>query len=129
MPFALIPDGYSLKKVTKLQKQAINSKRRHDNVMAILENSQTPLVVAGIVTAFLAGRAADSLIDEITDDLSILNTIQTINSKGKERDNCITRIQNIIEEIKSNVNFSLDAQTTLIVGLFFTRSLPIACKR
>ena len=33
--------------------------------MAILENSQTPLVVAGIVTAFLAGRAADSLIDDI----------------------------------------------------------------
>ena len=65
MPFALIPDGYSLKKVTKLQKQAINSKRRHDNVMAILENSQTPLVVAGIVTAFLAGRAADSIIDDI----------------------------------------------------------------
>ena len=65
MPYALIPDGYSLKKVTKLQKQAINSKRRHDNVMAILENSQTPLVVAGIVTAFLAGRAADSLIDDL----------------------------------------------------------------
>ena len=65
MPYALIPDGYSLKKVTKLQKQAINSKRRHDNVMALLENSQTPLVVAGIVTAFLAGRAADSLIDDI----------------------------------------------------------------
>ena len=65
MPYALIPDGYSLKRVTKLQKQAINSKRRHDNVMAILENNQTPLVVAGIVTAFLAGRAADSIIDDI----------------------------------------------------------------
>ena len=65
MPYALIPDGYSLKRVTKLQKQAINSKRRHDNVMAILENNQTPLVVAGIVTAFLAGRAADSLIDDL----------------------------------------------------------------
>ena len=65
MPFALIPDGFSLKKVTKLQERAINSKRRHDNVMAILENSQTPLVVAGIVTAFLAGRAADSLIDDL----------------------------------------------------------------
>jgi len=65
MPYALIPDGYSLKRVTKLQKQAINEKRRHDDVVAILENSQTPLVVAGIVTAFLAGRAADSLIDDL----------------------------------------------------------------
>jgi len=65
MPYALIPDGYTLKSVTKLQKQAINEKRRHDDVVAILENSQTPLVVAGIVTAFLAGRAADSLIDDL----------------------------------------------------------------
>ena len=65
MPYALIPDGYSLKKVTKLQKQTVSDKRRHDNVMAILENNQTPLVVAGIVTAFLAGRAADSIIDDI----------------------------------------------------------------
>jgi hypothetical protein len=65
MPYALIPDGYTLKSVTKLQKQAINEQRRHDDVIAILENSQTPLVVAGIVTAFLAGRAADSLIDDL----------------------------------------------------------------
>jgi len=74
MPFALIPDGFSLKKVTKLQKQAINSQRRHDNVMAILENSQTPLVVAGIVTAFLAGRAADSLIDDLKEKGESLTT-------------------------------------------------------
>jgi len=65
MPFALIPDGFTLKKVTKLQLKALSDKRRHDNVMAILQNNQTPLVVAGIVTAFLAGRAADSLIDDI----------------------------------------------------------------
>jgi len=65
MPYALIPDGYTLKSVTKLQKQAINEQRRHDDVIAILENSQTPLVVAGIVTAFLAGRAADSLINDL----------------------------------------------------------------
>ena len=74
MPFALIPDGFSLKKVTKLQKQAINSQRRHENVMAILENSQTPLVVAGIVTAFLAGRAADSLIDDLKEKGENLTT-------------------------------------------------------
>ena len=65
MPYALIPDGYTLKSVTKLQKQAISEKRRHDDVVALLQNSQTPLVVAGIVTAFLAGRAADSLIDDL----------------------------------------------------------------
>jgi len=53
MPYALIPDGYSLKKVTKLQKQAVNDKRRHDNIMAILNNENTPLVIAGFASALL----------------------------------------------------------------------------
>ena len=48
MPYALIPDGYSLKKVTKLQKQAVNEKRRHDDVVALLSNENIPLVVGGV---------------------------------------------------------------------------------
>ena len=47
MPYALIPDGYNLKKVTRLQKDAVNSKRRHDNVEALLNNPNTPLVLGG----------------------------------------------------------------------------------
>ena len=47
MPYALIPDGYSLKKVTKLQKQAVNEKRRHDDVVAFLNNPNTPLLMGG----------------------------------------------------------------------------------
>jgi hypothetical protein len=78
MPFALIPDGYSLKKVTKLQKQAVSEKRRHDDVVAILENSQTPLVIAGIVTAFLAGRVADDILEDLADSL------ETVTTKTKE---------------------------------------------
>jgi len=45
MAYALIPDGYSLKKVTKLQKRAVDEKRRHDDVVALLSNENTPLVV------------------------------------------------------------------------------------
>ena len=48
MPYALIPYGYSLKKVTKLQKQAVNEKRRHDDVIALLSNENIPLVVGGV---------------------------------------------------------------------------------
>ena len=48
MPYALIPDGYSLKKVTKLQQQAVNEKRRHDDVIALLSNENIPLVVGGV---------------------------------------------------------------------------------
>ena len=49
MPYAMIPDGYSIKKVTKLQKAAVSSKRRHDNMEALLANENTPLVVGGAV--------------------------------------------------------------------------------
>ena len=52
MPYALIPDGYSLNKVTKLQKQAVNEKRRHDDVVALLSNDGTPaLLGAGALLA------------------------------------------------------------------------------
>ena len=45
MPYALIPEGFELKKVTKAQEQAVNAKRRHDNVQAFIENKNTPLLV------------------------------------------------------------------------------------
>ena len=47
MPFALIPDGFSLVKVTKAQEKAVKDKRRHDDVVAFLSNPNTPLTVAG----------------------------------------------------------------------------------
>ncbi len=52
MPYALIPDGYSLKKVTKAQEQAVNAKRRHDNVQAFIENENTPLLVGAGAVVF-----------------------------------------------------------------------------
>jgi hypothetical protein len=54
MPFALIPDGYSLKKVTKLQQKAVSDKRRHDNVTTVLNNPEIvkQIIITGV--AFLA---------------------------------------------------------------------------
>ena len=68
MPYALIPDGYSLKKVTKLQKQAVNEKRRHDNVMALLNNENTPLVIGGVVAGLFASKLASSIIGDLQDE-------------------------------------------------------------
>ena len=75
MPYALIPDGYSLKKVTELQKQAVNEKRRHDNVVAFLNNETTPVLIGatGLIAiapillelfAKAAGEAGVTLSDE-----------------------------------------------------------------
>jgi len=73
MPYALIPDGYSLKKVTKLQKQAINNNRRHDNVMALLNNANTPLVVGGIVAGYFATQTTKEVIAALEAKLGALS--------------------------------------------------------
>ena len=66
MPFALIPDGFTLKKVTKLRKQAVTDKRRHDNVVTVLKNPQIITVVTGVVTgAFLTQAILDLDIPDI----------------------------------------------------------------
>jgi len=58
MPYALIPDGYSLKKVTKLQKQAVNDKRRHDNVVAFINNPELMKQIIIVITGYLALKEA-----------------------------------------------------------------------
>jgi hypothetical protein len=65
MPYALIPDGYSLKKVTKLQKEAVDAKRRHDNVSALLNNPNTPVVIGGAVATFFGVRFASDVIEDL----------------------------------------------------------------
>jgi hypothetical protein len=65
MPYALIPDGYSLKKVTELQKKAVDAKRRHDDVVAILANPNTPVVIGGLVTAYFATGLAKDVIEKV----------------------------------------------------------------
>ena len=67
MPYALIPDGYSLKKVTKLQKQALNDKRRHDNVVAFINNPELmkQIIITGV--AFLAVREGKEALQDLKD--------------------------------------------------------------
>ena len=71
MPYALIPDGYSLKKVTKLQKQAVNDKRRHDDVVAFLSNETTPLLVGGAGVLALSPVLV-KLFLQATEDLGVI---------------------------------------------------------
>ena len=47
MPYALIPEGFELKKVTKLQEEAVKAHRRHEDIVALLGNEKVPLLVAG----------------------------------------------------------------------------------
>mgnify|MGYP003678040143 FL=1 len=55
MPYALIPDGYKLRKVTAAQKAAVNDLKRHEDVLAMLNNPEIITIVAGIASgAYLA---------------------------------------------------------------------------
>ena len=67
MPFALIPDGFTLKKVTKLQEKAVNDKRRHDNVVAFINNPELmkQIIITGV--AFLAVREGKEALQELKD--------------------------------------------------------------
>ena len=74
MPYALIPDGYSLKKVTKLQEQAVNAKRRHDNVQAFLENENAPLLIGAGALAVSLPLLISLLLQMLEDALNITLT-------------------------------------------------------
>ena len=89
MPFALIPDGYKLQKVTKLQKEAVDKFYSSKNIDSFLDGQASgelvkavAIVVTPIVLAALAKQGiedlpnADDLLDKalaaVNVDLSAL---------------------------------------------------------
>jgi hypothetical protein len=73
MPYALIPEGYKLQKVTKLQKAAVDARRRHEDIKALLNNPSTPTVVGGLVAASLAVKLGDEIIKDLEGSLGTLS--------------------------------------------------------
>jgi hypothetical protein len=69
MPHVLIPDGFTLKKVTKLQKEAVDAKRRHDDTIAILTNPNTPLVVGTAVATFFGVKYGEDLVSKLKEEI------------------------------------------------------------
>ena len=74
MPYALIPDGFTLKKVTKAQEEAVKAKRRHDNVQAFIENENTPLLVGAGALVLSAPFLVGLLLQAQEDALNITLT-------------------------------------------------------
>ena len=77
MPFALIPDGYKLQKVTKLQKEAVDKYNSSKNIEAFFEGPASAelvkavaIVVTPIVLAVLAKRGYDFAEEEVKDILT-----------------------------------------------------------
>ena len=87
MPFALIPDGYKLQKVTKLQKEAVDKFYSSKNIDSFLDGQASgelvkavAIVVTPVILAALAKQVdlpnADDIIDKalkaVNVDLSAL---------------------------------------------------------
>jgi len=85
MPYALIPDGYSLKKVTKAQEQALKDKRRHDDVVTVLNNPEIvkQIIITGF--AFLAVRESKAVLGDLK-DLGVDITEDVEHAFTKKRD-------------------------------------------
>ena len=67
MPFALIPEGFKLQKVTKAQERAVNEKRRHDDMIALLNNPETVSSAVTLVLAYLTAKAGKTALQDLKD--------------------------------------------------------------
>ena len=88
MPYVMIPDGFSLKKVTRAQKDAVDAKRRNDDVVALLNNPNTPLVIGSAFATYFGVRLGRDIVTDLeargvalTDDVKdkIKETVQAVN--------------------------------------------------
>jgi hypothetical protein len=82
MPHVLIPDGFTLKKVTKLQKEAVDAKRRHDDTIALLTNPNTPLVVGAAVATFFGVKYGEDLVVKLQEELGEFTEDTKIKVRG-----------------------------------------------
>jgi len=67
--YALVPDGFTLKKVSKGEDEAIKDHRKHEDIKTFLNNETTPLLVGGVALAAVTPLLVN-LILELVPDLS-----------------------------------------------------------
>ena len=61
----------------------------------------------------------DDIISKIMDDIFIIDTIKNIEIKGKDRDICINKIQDIIEETCNVLNIHVEGDPIIQIGTVF----------
>lgn len=61
----------------------------------------------------------NDIISKIMNDMTIINQLKDINSNGKERDNCINKIQDIIEVLCNQLNIQVEGDPVIQIGTVF----------
>ena len=107
MPFAVIPEGFKLQKVTKAQQQAIDRFNSNKNIEAFFEGPASSelvkvvaIVVTPIVLATLAKRGYEFAEDEVKDIVSAVTEGAT--GVGE---NLLDRINDAIKQLSGLRSF------------------------
>ena len=116
MAYAIIPDGYTLQKVNKLEKAAVDAYFRHEDTKTLLGNINTPLVVGGLITAFFGVKLAEDIITDLEGRLGALSD----DVKEGIRDTVNIKIQAPVITTPSGTPFRPPSikLTDIIKGLF-----------
>ena len=109
MPFALVPDGFKLQKVTKLQKEAVDKYNSSKNIEAFFEGPASAelvkavaIVVTPIVLAALAKRGYEFAEQEIKDrniECDLYLSFAHTNYSSREYVNAVNNFNEIIKII------------------------------
>ena len=101
MPVALVPDGFELKKVTKLQKEAVDRYYRHENVKALIDNPEIikQIIITG--AAFLVAREGKEALGQLKElGASIPKTVEDAYTEQRAIKGALTTvsIEDVVKE-------------------------------
>ena len=105
-----MPEGFELKKVTKLQKQAVDKYYRSKSIDTFLANPQAIIFISGLVATYLGARASAEVLSDLKD-----KGIAITDSAKESIENTLTKkrdvgapvgisIEEILEEGLSRLN-------------------------
>ena len=139
MPFALIPEGFELVKVTKAQEQAVQKYYNQERINSLLENPAIPLAIAAASLTGIAGlklkdylvslqlnEKVDDFIDNTTDkvkDIIIDPFVKGFHSTRSITMRCARILTQILEQVTNSPTKSSDCFQTQV----FVKKIKNVC--
>jgi hypothetical protein len=80
--YALVPDGFTLKKVSKAEEEAIKDHRRHEDVKTFLNNETTPLLVGGVALAAVTPILVNLILEFVEKQVPVTEQQKTAIKAG-----------------------------------------------
>ena len=101
MPVALVPDGFELKKVTQMQKDAVDRNYRHQNVKSFIANPELlkQIIITGV--AFLVAREGKEALGQLKElGASIPKTVEDAYTEQRAIKGALTTvsIEDVVKE-------------------------------